>query len=76
MTQVCRVCGCTNFAACAGGCWWVEDDLCSSCSCPHPDWRLSYLPGAGQQVEGPFAARLLVPVCVECGEAVQVGAPA
>jgi hypothetical protein len=31
MSQQCRVCGCTNFSACAGGCWWVEDDLCSTC---------------------------------------------
>ena len=31
MFQVCRSCGCSNFAACAGGCWWVDDDLCSSC---------------------------------------------
>lgn len=29
--QVCRVCGCTQENACPGGCWWVEDDLCSSC---------------------------------------------
>lgn len=34
MTQVCRVCGCSNFSACAGGCWWVDDDLCSSCDDP------------------------------------------
>lgn len=31
MTQACRECGCTNLSACPGGCWWVEDDLCSSC---------------------------------------------
>ena len=33
----CRVCGCTDFAACPGGCWWVPDpelqgDLCSACA--------------------------------------------
>ncbi|MBI5520230.1 MAG: hypothetical protein HY916_09235 [Desulfovibrio sp.] len=28
----CRVCGCTEFMACPGGCWWVEPDLCSSCA--------------------------------------------
>lgn len=33
----CRVCGCTEDAACAGGCWWVPDptmagDLCSTCA--------------------------------------------
>lgn len=30
----CWVCGCTDEAACEGGCWWVPDDrgdLCSSC---------------------------------------------
>jgi hypothetical protein len=32
MFQVCRGCGCSNFAACEGGCWWVEDDLCSTCN--------------------------------------------
>lgn len=32
MIQVCRDCGCTNLSACPGGCWWVDDDLCSSCN--------------------------------------------
>lgn len=32
MFQACRDCGCTNLSACDGGCWWVEDDLCSSCA--------------------------------------------
>jgi ParB family chromosome partitioning protein len=27
----CRVCGCTEYCACEGGCSWVEDDLCSAC---------------------------------------------
>jgi len=30
----CRVCGCTNMQACPGGCYWVEDDLCSRCAKP------------------------------------------
>lgn len=30
--QKCRVCGCTRFNACEGGCYWVEDDLCSACA--------------------------------------------
>ena len=30
--QVCRVCGCTEGNACPGGCWWIEDDLCSECA--------------------------------------------
>lgn len=27
----CRVCGCDWLHACHGGCYWVEDDLCSCC---------------------------------------------
>ena len=29
--QKCRVCGCTWYHACPGGCYWVEEDLCSAC---------------------------------------------
>ena len=44
---VCRVCGCTEYNACEGGCWWVEEDLCSACAdelsegmCPdYEEWR-------------------------------------
>ena len=28
----CRVCGCTDDRACEGGCYWVEEDLCSQCA--------------------------------------------
>ncbi|QOC24809.1 hypothetical protein IC744_16235 [Microbacterium hominis] len=28
----CRVCQCTDDVACMSGCWWVEEDLCSSCA--------------------------------------------
>ncbi len=28
----CRVCGCTLYHACSGGCWWVEPGLCSNCT--------------------------------------------
>jgi hypothetical protein len=28
----CRICGCTDNNACSGGCYWVEDDLCSNCT--------------------------------------------
>lgn len=28
----CRRCGCTDQAACAGGCTWVLNDLCSQCA--------------------------------------------
>lgn len=27
----CRRCGCSEWMPCEEGCWWVEDDLCSSC---------------------------------------------
>ena len=27
----CRRCGCTENSGCAGGCWWIEHDLCSQC---------------------------------------------
>lgn len=30
--RACRVCGCTDDRACPGGCYWVEDDLCSRCA--------------------------------------------
>lgn len=28
----CRACGCTDSNGCAGGCYWVLDDLCSACA--------------------------------------------
>lgn len=31
LEESCRVCGCTWNTPCDGGCWWVEDNLCSSC---------------------------------------------
>lgn len=29
--RTCRGCGCTQLAACRGGCHWVAADLCSRC---------------------------------------------
>jgi hypothetical protein len=29
------VCGCGERTPCAGGCFWLEDDLCSSCANVH-----------------------------------------
>ena len=29
--EKCRICGCTWHNACVGGCYWVEEDLCSRC---------------------------------------------
>ena len=28
----CRECGCTDDHACEGGCYWVEEGLCSNCA--------------------------------------------
>ena len=27
----CRICGCSDYNACPGGCHWVEDNLCNKC---------------------------------------------
>ncbi len=27
----CRICKCTQYNPCPEGCYWVEEDLCSSC---------------------------------------------
>ena len=41
--QRCRVCGCTWDTPCEGGCYWVEDDLCSACCDKDPKLeRLKY----------------------------------
>lgn len=32
LNKKCRICGCTWHKACPGGCFWVEDDLCSKCA--------------------------------------------
>ncbi len=37
--QTCRKCGCADHQACPGGCYWVEDDLCSACQLRRPAWR-------------------------------------
>ena len=28
----CRICGCTDEHGCVGGCYWIEEDLCSKCA--------------------------------------------
>lgn len=39
-TRTCRVCGCTDWAACLNAfnqpCYWIEPDLCSECR-PHAE---------------------------------------
>jgi hypothetical protein len=27
----CRICGCSQYTPCNGGCYWVEEDFCSAC---------------------------------------------
>jgi len=31
-SDACRGCGCTDDHACDPPCWWVSDDLCSTCA--------------------------------------------
>lgn len=42
----CRICGCTQFNACPGGCWWVADDLCNTCK----NVNMTSLPTIGELV--------------------------
>lgn len=44
----CRVCGCTDVDGCEGGCYWVEDDLCSNCVVTQHVDRMSSLLYANQ----------------------------
>ncbi len=30
--STCRSCGCDDFRSCPGGCYWVQQDLCSRCA--------------------------------------------
>lgn len=30
--RVCTKCGCSDWDACANGCWWVTEELCSNCA--------------------------------------------
>ena len=36
MSDTCRVCGCTEFAPCPGGCTWAGDGVCTRCAPPAP----------------------------------------
>lgn len=41
----CRACGCTDLRACRGGCFWVEDDLCSTCYSVQREWSRACIIG-------------------------------
>lgn len=30
-TRLCKKFGCSQYNACPGGCYWVNDELCSKC---------------------------------------------
>lgn len=30
--QKCKICGCTDYNACEGSCYWVAEELCSKCA--------------------------------------------
>ena len=32
MEEKCKICGCTDYNACEGGCYWVAEELCSKCA--------------------------------------------
>lgn len=51
--RTCRVCGCTDARACLGGCFWVEDGLCSACA-PR---KLASLAAFAQRVNEPPSRR-------------------
>jgi len=39
----CRACGCSDDAACVGGCWWVvPGELCSTCADGEREREMSY----------------------------------
>jgi len=53
----CVVCGCTERAACPGGCYWVAEDVCSACVVfdDDPDELLDELVRAAGRVMPPSA---------------------
>ncbi len=43
--QKCRICGCDDNHACKGGCYWVENDLCSQCFEKMQSYQVSFFKG-------------------------------
>ena len=73
----CRVCGCTDDEACAGGCHWVEDDLCSAC---HSEGDSADAADDGEQLASDVAAasiyedeRFSSPEAAELHQAIAAG---
>jgi len=51
--RFCRECGCTNEVACLGGCFWVTDDLCSTCHAAAPKAAGVVCPACGSKEIAP-----------------------
>lgn len=52
--RACRICGCTEYTPCPGGCSWVEEDLCSSPECVKKGNKAL---GSGSRVRYPSEGR-------------------
>lgn len=57
--RCCRYCGCTDNAACVGGCSWIADDLCDNCL-PLDEARVDMALGIIVWVVAPLAGMLAV----------------
>lgn len=44
----CRVCGCSDLRSCFGGCYWVEQDLCSECAGKQDSAIAAQMDGSGK----------------------------
>lgn len=47
--RTCSGCGCTDAEGCFEGCWWVADDLCSSCASDPEALQVVVVPLRGRQ---------------------------
>lgn len=36
--KICTICGCTDSAACPGGCCWTREGVCSQCDAETAEW--------------------------------------
>jgi hypothetical protein len=46
--QSCKVCGCTTDFACPQGCYWIEENLCSTCAHQSAEERSDLVAAAGE----------------------------
>jgi hypothetical protein len=77
----CRHCGCTDDHACPGGCYWVEDDLCSECAHALAETATAIVDGMGIGDEAPIVCphtKVLYDTpthgrCLGCGEELHDG---